>query len=138
MKRFLWMSVLVAFACVPDGRGDDDAPPASMSRAEEVVQGQLEAYNRRDVEAFASFYADDVNMYAYPDELIGSGIEGLRRDYEEFFAATPDLHAEITNRIVQGAFVIDHERVTGGGEELSAVAIYEVEGWKIVNVWFIF
>src|SRR5688572_28715534 len=55
------------------------------SAAEQVVQTQLDAYNRRDVSAFVATYATDAKLYAHPDRLIGSGIDQMRKDYASLF-----------------------------------------------------
>ena len=105
----------------------------------EVVQRQLEAYNARDLEAFAATYADGIRIYRMPtaDPSI-SGMEKLRETYRARFAS-PGLHAEIVNRIAIGDKVIDHERVVGIKEHaIEAVAVYEVRDGLIQTVWFFY
>lgn len=129
--------LLLLCACAAPPR--PAAPAAAPSAAEAVVQAQLEAYNRHDVDAFAATYAPDVRIYNHPAELQVSGIDQLRQTYAEFFASAPNVHATVTTRIVQGDHVIDHETAAGlpGGEVIRAVAIYQVKNGKIQNVWFI-
>jgi hypothetical protein len=105
----------------------------------QVVQAQVDAYNRGDIDAFLNTYAPDANLYNFPDELFSSGLASMREGYAKLFEKAPHLHASITNRITQGNYVIDQEVVTGipGTKELTAVAIYEVKDGKIVNVWFL-
>ncbi len=102
-----------------------------------IVEIQLKAYNARDIDAFVETYSEDVELYNFPDELIGKGKEELRKNYESFFESTPDLHCEIKNRIVIGNKVIDEEYLTINGQNFSAVAVYEVENGKIAKVTFI-
>ena len=106
---------------------------------EAVVQAQLEAYNARDLDAFAATYADDVQLFQLPDKLLTSGVAQLREHYAKLFTDTR-LHAEIVNRIVMGQTVVDHERVrltlSEGPGTLEAIAIYEVVNGKIARVWF--
>ena len=104
-----------------------------------VVQRQLEAYNARDLEAFAATYADNVTIYRLPaTQPAITGKAQLREIYRQRFAS-PNLHAEILSRIVMGSKVIDHERVTGIGEKpLEAVAVYEVVDGLIKTVWFFY
>lgn len=72
-----------------------------------LVQRQLNAYNFRDIDAFLETYADDVEIYTYPDKLTGKGKEKMRQRYSKMFDANPDLHCEIVGRIEQGNIVID-------------------------------
>ncbi len=134
--------LLLLSACAAPTAGSTAAPAPSasaVSAAEAVVQAQLEAYNRRDVDAFAATYAPDVRIYDHPDRLRMSGVDQLRQTYAEFFAAAPGLRATVSRRIVQGDHVIDHETVTGlpGGARIQAVAVYQVRDGRIQNVWFI-
>jgi hypothetical protein len=105
----------------------------------DVVQKQLEAYNARDLEAFAATYADDVRLFRMPaPEPSVVGKAQLREVYRQRFAS-PGLHADIVTRIVLGNKVIDHERVRGIREQdVEALAIYEVEGNLIRTVWFFY
>jgi hypothetical protein len=107
---------------------------------ETVVQRQLEAYNARDLEAFLSFYADDVIVRRLPSgEVASNGKEAMRPRYAARFTDNPELHCTITQRIVHGDWVVDHELVTGIEQRprVRAVATYEVRGGLIRNVWFL-
>jgi hypothetical protein len=112
---------------------------ASVSAEERIVQQQLEAYNRRDIDAFVATYAPDVRGYRYPDQPTFVGLDSLRAGYARLFETAPALHATVRQRIVQGRFVIDHEEVTGlpNGRTVRAVAIYEVRDGLISSVRFI-
>ncbi len=112
-------------------------PDGPLTDAEKIVQEQLEAYNNRDIDAFADTYADDVELYQFPKTFQSKGKPKLVQQYGAFFENTPDLHCEIKNRIVIGNKVIDEESVTINGEILKAIAIYEVENGQIAKVTFI-
>ena len=103
-----------------------------------LVQRQLNAYNARNIDAFLEPYADDVELYQFPDKLLSKGKEAMRKDYT-FFNDLPDLHCEIKERIIQGNIIIDKESVTGVGsaKPVEATAIYHIEGNKIKKVYFI-
>lgn len=107
--------------------------------AVELVQRQLDAYNARDLEAFAATYSQSIRIFRMPAaEPAIVGQEKLREAYRQRFAS-PGLHAEILNRIVLGNKVIDHERVRGIREQpIEAVAVYEVAGGLIDTVWFFY
>lgn len=102
-----------------------------------IVQKQLDAYNARDIEDFLATYTNDVTLYNFPGALNSDGLDAMREGYGGMFASTPDLHADISNRIVIGNIVIDKEEVTANGYNFSAVAIYEVENGKISKVTFV-
>jgi hypothetical protein len=105
--------------------------------AVDVVEKQLEAYNARDLDRFAATYSDDIRIWRMPaTEPSIAGQAQLREVYAKRFAS-PNLHAEIVNRIVIGNKVIDHERVVGiEAGPIEAVAVYEVGGGLIRAVWF--
>lgn len=102
-----------------------------------LVQRQLNAYNFRNIDAFLEPYADDIEVYNYPDTLLDTGKEKLRNIYSSVFETTPDLHCELMGRIVYGNVVIDKERVTFNGKIVEAVVIYHIESNKIKRVYFI-
>jgi imidazolonepropionase-like amidohydrolase len=114
----------------------DILPPSP----ETVVQRLVEAYNARDIEAFLSFYADDVVIRRLPSgEVAWNSKEAMRPRYAKRFAENPELFCTITQRIVHGDWVVDHELVTGvkGRPRVRAVATYEVKNGLIQNVWFL-
>jgi hypothetical protein len=104
---------------------------------EKVVQEQVEAYNRHDIEAFAKTYSSDHKRYVFPDQEMGTGLESLRTTYGKLFAENPKLKVKIAKRIVQGEYVIDQEEVSTGTRDFTAVAIYRVKDGKIVEVRFV-
>mgnify|MGYP003625474234 FL=1 len=102
-----------------------------------IVQKQLDAYNFRDINAFLSFYAENVKIYNLSGRLRTDGIEKMRLSYSDYFESTVDLNCVVKNRIVIGNKVIDKEYITANGDTFSAVAIYEVANGKIAKVTFI-
>lgn len=109
------------------------------SVSETLVQEQLEGYNARNIEAFLKPYAEDAELYMFPNQLISKGKGAMRKDYKKMFKDLPQLHCEIKNRIVNGNFVIDQESISGMGreEKVEATAIYEIKDGKISKVYFI-
>ena len=131
MKSFVGMLLFFCLIspCLAAAQGLTSSP-------EKVVDIQLETYNRGDIEAFVATFADDIKLYAHPNTLQMEGIEAVRKAYGGYFAEHPDLHAEVTHKIILGQYVIYQERVTGivGGEDFTATAIYEVHEGKIRNI----
>lgn len=102
-----------------------------------LAQRQLNAYNLRNIEAFLEPYADDVEIYDYPDTLISKGKENMRKNYSQMFEKIPNLHCELLGRISQGNVVIDKERVQFGDRIVEAAAMFYIENSKISKVYFI-
>lgn len=102
----------------------------------DLVQQQLNAYNAHNLEAFLAPYAEDVEIYQFPNTLLSKGKEQMRKDYL-FITKVPKLFCRLQNRVVQGNMVIDHEEVSGfGPKPVHAVAIYLIEKGKISKVYF--
>ncbi len=111
-----------------------------MSRAEKVVQKQLDYYNANNLEGFISTYHDNIEILNMEDHsLILRGKKALKEKYRERFEVQK-VQAELVNRIVMGDKVIDHEHVSGikQDEIVKAVAVYKVENDLIEKVWFIY
>jgi hypothetical protein len=108
---------------------------------EEIVAGQLAAYNRRDLQQFLSYYVDEAPVFEFPSgkELVDRSGPAFGSRYERLFQTSPDLHAELLSRVVHGNVVIDQERVSGfmGDDVRDAVAIYQVGAQRIEKVWFV-
>lgn len=109
------------------------------TQAAEVVRRQLNAYNARDIDAFMAHWADDVQVFAWPSDLLANGAAELRKRHIERFKE-PNLFARLISRVAVGNLVIDREVVTRsfaqGSGTLDVIGIYEVEGGKIVKAWF--
>jgi putative hydrolase of HD superfamily len=102
-----------------------------MTEVTDLIDRQIEAYNRRDAEPFIACYAVDAHVYGPDGEVLAAGHDGLRAHYGPAFADQPDLRATITNRIAVGTVVVDHELVTGfvrDGQpvDINAVVVYRV------------
>ncbi len=104
----------------------------------DIVIKQLDAYNARDIAAFAATYADDACLYRMPhSELILRGRQRIIDYYGGTAFQNTSLHADIVSRQVIGNKVVDHERVTGvRPEPVDVMAVYEVHEGLIQAVWF--
>lgn len=97
--------------------------------AQAIVQRQMEAYNRRDVDAFCSFMAPDIVTRLYETgEILSSGIEQTYELYRKRFAENPNLHMTVQARMVNDTVVVDREIITGfdGGITIEAIVIHEL------------
>ncbi len=101
------------------------------------VERQVDAYNRRDIDAFLSCYALDTVIEDATGTVIVQGHDAMRAAYSELFRRSPNLHAEIATRICVGEYVVDEERIKGrrgSTEEIRVVAVYHVAAGVIDHV----
>lgn len=107
----------------------------------ELAQGQLDAYNARDLETFLTFYAEDVVVHGLPGTVLMTGREQMRSRYRELFDSSPELNCQLVSRMVKGEWAVDEEKVTGHAAdpagEVHAVAIYRCEDSLIREVYFL-
>lgn len=109
-----------------------------MSTSAELVQRQLDAYNKQDIEAFLACYSEDAVLATFNGDVTFSGLAAIRKRHEDLFYEFPKNHAKLANRIDLGTTVIDHEQVerSPGGDRFEVAAIYTIKGGKIVRVDF--
>lgn len=102
-----------------------------------IVQSQVEAFNKGDADAFASSYANDVELFDLGPETKPtlSGRAALLARYAPMLSKYHPK-ATIISRIESGDFVIDKERTEAGGRSSEGAVIYQVENGKIRRVWF--
>ena len=105
----------------------------------DVVDGQFEAYNAQDVDAFCAFFADDAVLADFNGEITTRGLDAIRARHVDLFARFPQNRAHLVGRHVLGQRVIDHEHVerAPGGESFDVAAIYTIADAKIVRVDFV-
>jgi hypothetical protein len=105
----------------------------------DLAQGQLDAYNAQDLDAYCGFFADDLMVADLNGQVTIQGLAAFRDKYAQVFADFPENRVELLNRIVLGNTVIDHEKVVRrhGGETFEVAAIYTVAGGKIARVDFV-
>ena len=114
--------------------------PSSISKSsEEVVQAQLEAYNRRDLEAWLNTYSQDAEQFLLYGGELAKGRDAIRKRMEDRFKDAK-LHAKLIHRTAMENIVVDHELVTrtfpDGTSTVEMICIYEVLGGKIKKATF--
>lgn len=100
-----------------------------------LAQRQLNAYNLRDIDAFLEPYADDVEIYNYPNSLLYKGKAEMQLDYSALFESAPDLHCELAGRTVEGNTITDQEIVRFENRKVEATVIYHTDYHKIQKVY---
>ena len=62
----------------------------------------------------------------------------MRKAYTAVFSSAPDLHCEVTERLIKGNTIIDKETITGiGKSKVDGISIYQIENNKIKKVYII-
>lgn len=111
---------------------------AQKMTTEQVVQQNLESYNKRDIDGFMQSFSADIALYNFGNTTPQTvGLAAVRQRYQTLFNQSPRLHSTIIKRMVLGNKVIDHEHIVGrmGLEQpVEMILIYEVENEKIVRV----
>lgn len=102
----------------------------------EVVNLRMKAYNEHDLAAFLSTYADDVEIFTYPNRSLRKGKKGIKKLFGEMFQDT-SLRVEIHHQIAKDGYVINHEAVFSGDQQTEYVSIYEVRKGLIKSVRFV-
>jgi hypothetical protein len=110
-----------------------------VMEAKDIIDGQLEAYRKRDLEGFLGFYSPEIAIKSGDGKTLMGGLNAMRRNYGKSFAENPIVKVVIANRIVFGEFVIDEEYLTGftrPGSPIGAraVLIYRVRDELISDV----
>jgi hypothetical protein len=110
-----------------------------VSEATDVVENQVKAFNQRDVDKFVECYSPAAVIKDGDGNVLMSGAESITGMYGQLFRDSPDLNAEIPNRMAVGQYVIDEEQLTGFvmpgyPTEVHAVVIYRVDGPVITEV----
>ena len=104
----------------------------------ELVQGQLNAYNDRDLDRFCQYFAQDITVYdGRTGEVTMDGMDAFRERYAEVFTLK-DLHCTLVNRMEHDDIIIDQESVVFRKEDpvVKAIAVYRVENGIIQEVRF--
>lgn len=111
------------------------ATPLLVLAPVEVVQAQVDAFNRHDLDKVLSLYADDVQIFDYPDRLLLSGKGALRERYRALLAPA-QAHVAVVRRMAFDRFVMDRQEFTGtsSSEVPGPAALYEVREGHIVRV----
>ncbi|MDE3214654.1 MAG: nuclear transport factor 2 family protein [Bacteroidota bacterium] len=101
----------------------------------ELVQKQVNGYNYGNIDVFMDPYADNVGLYQFPDLLLSTGKAAIMNRMESMFKKYPHLHCQITQRLVQGNYVIDKETISGMNHgETAGTVVYEIAHKKIAKV----
>ncbi len=94
----------------------------------QIVDAQIRAYEAGDADAFAALYSEDAVCAALPSgRVIAAGRAEIHRVWGALFAHSR-REVTIAQRMIDGRYVIDDERVLilATGQLIEAAAIYLV------------
>jgi len=108
----------------------------------ELIERQLLAYNRQDLDGHCACFAQDVTVSNLGEAPNLTGAEAYRSRYAGLFAQFPQNRATVVNRIVVGAWAVDHERVeripnAADPAPFDVLALYHVKDGRIGSVRFV-
>ncbi len=95
---------------------------------EDIVNKQLEYYNKCDIDGFCSTYTEDIEVFDGAGKSVVKGLPALRELYGKLFIDNPDQMAIIYKRITVDDRVMDEEHVVGRADGIKrrAIAMYRV------------
>ncbi len=102
----------------------------------EIVNQRMTAYNSHAIEPFMELYADNVEIFTYPDRSLGKGKKHVRKIFEPMFSEG-EVHVEIHEQMEKDSYVVNHETVSYAGDDTKYVSIYEVKNGLIQSVRFV-
>jgi hypothetical protein len=107
-------------------------PPTSL----EIVNKRMTFYNQHNFIEFIKLYSPDVEVYTYPNKLLGTGTDNITSIFKPKFTAK-SIQVEIISQMYNGNHVINHEIVTENGIPTKYISIYEVKDGLIKSVRFV-
>ena len=115
---------------------------AVQKTPEQVAQSLVDAYNARNMDAILKAYSPESIAFALPSgEVILKGHDAIRKKFSRIMEPNVNLKVEIVNRIVDGKFVIDREKITGTvdgkPQEHYGTVIYEITDGLIRKEWYL-
>lgn len=136
MNKIYSFLVLIALATI-----STFAFQAKPKAPAEVAQALVDAFNAHDVEAILkSYHLNSVARRLPSGEVILTGHADIRKKFATSFQRNPTIKVEVVQRIVDGVFVIDKEKIIvvtdGKTTERFGIVIYEIRDGLIVNEWY--
>jgi hypothetical protein len=123
--------------------GTRERPSNAQPESERAVRSLIAAFNAHDAERMLEHVSPEIewlNVKGATVTVQTRGSEALGKAMREYFAAVKNAHSELEELFVNGRFVSVRERASWDGKSGRrsgrAIGIYEVEGGRIVRVWY--
>lgn len=141
MRQIFVTAAIAAFLLCTGTAASGQDVKTTQKTPEQVAQALVDAANARDLEGILKAYAPDSTAYALPSgEVILKGHDAIRKKFARVLEPGMKLKVEIVNRIVDGKFVIDKEKITGTADgkpvEFYGTVIYEIVDGLIRKEWY--
>ena len=105
----------------------------------EIVTTQIEAYNKRDLNANIELFSENFQIIQFHDKtVLVDGKAACEKMYKDLFDNSPNLRAEVINRINYGNKIILHEVIYGRygkNEGLEQLIMFEIVKNKIEKIY---
>jgi hypothetical protein len=134
--------VVVALAFAESAGAQTASTIAKTKTPEQVAQALVDAFNAKDMDGILKTYSPDSVAHHLPSgEVFLKGHAEIKKKFSKMFEGDTKVKVEVVNRIVDGKFVIDKERITGTlkGEtfEFFGTVIYEITDGLIRKEWYL-
>lgn len=106
---------------------------------EQIVDRQLIAYNNKNFEEFSLCYHKDIKSYNFESNEVVPSMSNANffTYYKKKFLENPNLHCEVTQRIIHGNLVFDREVISEYRNNCHIeLVVYQVENRLITKMWF--
>lgn len=105
----------------------------------EIVDGQLDAYNKGDYGLFISYYSSNILSYDLNSSQLIPNMCGecFFNHYRNKFLQNPNIHCSVIQRIAHENLVIDKEVISDyRNTQHQELVIYQVDDGLITKMWF--
>jgi len=126
LLAFITLSILACPAFAADNK------PSPLA----IVNKRMDAYNKHDLKSFLETYAENVEIYTYPNTSLAKGKTHLKSIFEPMFKEGL-VHVTIHSQLENDSYVINHETVEYLGKKTKYLSIYRVENNLITEVRFV-
>lgn len=104
------------------------------------IQGMVEAFNKRDLNAYLANFARDVVIENGDGEVTMAGHRELHEFYSRLFANSSQLSGVIVNQIRLDSYVVNDEvlsgiELAGYPAEAHCLCVYRIDQGLIAHVW---